>query len=90
MTHCPRRAEDEAQVSCPGWGGPGGWQKEGSPAGRRPSRGSAEVLCEARGSTEGGTDTTRPRDDERDEEWKRKLTRSEPDAEGIYYNLKWE
>lgn len=38
----------------------------------------------------GGTDTTRPGDDECDEGRKRKLTESEPDAEGIYYNLKWE
>lgn len=41
------------------------------------------------GSIAGGTDPTCPRDSGRDEGRKRKLTRSEPDTEGIYYNLKW-
>lgn len=43
-----------------------------------------------RGSVAGGTDTTCPRDNECDEGGKRKHTKSKPDAEGFYCNLKWE
>lgn len=91
MTHYPRRAENEAQVPV----GKGERRGGGAVAEKRlsscPRRGSAgEVLGAVRGSIAGGTDTTRPRDDERDEGRKRKLTRSEPDTEGIYYNLKRE
>ena len=43
-----------------------------------------------RGSVAGGTVTTRPRDNEGDEGRKRKRTKSKPDTEGIFYNLKRE
>lgn len=101
MTHYPGRAENKAKVSPQGgedgwWvggGGVGGWQVAERRLwySRRHAVGSAgEVQSAVRGSIAGGADTTRPRDDGRDEGWKRKLTRSEPDTEGIYYNLKWE
>lgn len=69
-----------------GVGKTGGWEKEGSPAGWRLCRRASQHVV--RGSAAGGTDTTRPRDNERDEGRKRKLTESKPDA-GVYYNLKW-
>lgn len=49
---------------------------------------AGELLCIVRGSIAGGTDTTCPRDNECDEGRKRKLTISEPDAEGVYCHLK--
>lgn len=42
------------------------------------------------GSVAGGTVTTGPRDTECDEGRKRKRTKSKPDTEGIFYNLKRE
>lgn len=83
----PRRAENEAQVSAPARKNPGdGRNKAPQLVGGSVGR----VLTATHGSGAGGMDTTCRRDNEYEEGRKRKCTKSELDAERIYYNLKRE